>query len=89
MKKRSQPKPKWACVFFGHRPALYGTQPVYFDRVRHDGTDSVGRVHVAAYHACDRCGVQYLAGRLHLTDPALTRAVAETAAFARPDEVRA
>lgn len=55
------------CRLFGHRPAhdgWWGDIP-YMD-IRVGSTDGVGTIHAEAYHECKRCGLTFLAGRLHL-----------------------
>lgn len=63
------------CKIFGHRPAgpgWWGDIP--YMKIKQAGTDGVNRIHCTAHHECERCGTEYLAGRLHLNSPVITRA---------------
>lgn len=56
------------CRLFGHRPAFgYGNSKSegYFN-VEVRGTDGLGRTHAVLYCDCERCGVNYHVGNIHL-----------------------
>lgn len=64
------------CRVFGHRPAgpgWWGDIP--YMKIRECGVDGIGRIHGAAYHECEWCGEEYIAGRLHLNTPTITKAL--------------
>ncbi len=67
---------KLTCKLFGHRHAKPGWWgDISYMKIETRGIDGIGRIHGAAYHKCERCGEHYLAGRLHLNDPAIVAAL--------------
>jgi hypothetical protein len=56
------------CTVYGHRPAFgYGDHEGYgyFD-VRLNTVDGIGRQHADLYTFCERCGVKYHVGMIHV-----------------------
>lgn len=56
------------CRLFGHRPAFgYGNAEGdgYFD-VKIGITDGSGRVHAKLQCNCERCGIKYQVGKIHV-----------------------
>ncbi len=74
------------CKLFGHRPmpgGWWGDIP--YMELHYKCTDNIGRIHGAAYHECYRCGVLYIAGRLHFNDPTIVKSLAGRRALTEPD----
>lgn len=59
---------KIICSLFGHRPAFgYGRSEGYgYFTQLFDGTDGINRTHVKLRCDCERCGVNYQVGKIHL-----------------------
>lgn len=67
---------KVLCALFGHRPegpGWWGDVP--YMRIRQGGTDNIGRIHGYCEHECRRCGKTYTAGRIHLNDAVILKAL--------------
>lgn len=56
------------CRLFGHRPAFgcWNTEGEGYFRVIRIGVDGIGTHHASLYCDCERCGVNYKVGNVHI-----------------------
>lgn len=62
-----------SCKSFGHIPSrgCWGIPGSGYFKVKLDAVDGIGRQHARLYSSCERCGVEYQVGMIHV--PKLVR----------------